>query len=295
MAQRDGLTRLEMLAALVVALFVVGLIVMVLARLREAAQLEQCKNNLKAIGEAFRGYHDASAADPAHKRLPPSRIADDYATWAVLIAPYLTKDSPLLEWDQQLTYFDQKDESRRAALIKFICPARMRSDLESAAGDRDRTGKQIPGAVGDYGNGAGDNSKGHDWTGPHADGAIVIALVLERKGDRIVKWQSRTGLESLTRGESHTMLLGEKHALPDHLGDADFGDGSLYNGGKPASFSRIAGPDNPVARWIDEPFNNNFGSWHQGVCNFLFADGSVKALAKDISPTVLGQLGRRGN
>ena len=118
--------------------------------------------------------------------------------------------------------------------------------------------------------------------------------MLQRKGDRIVKWESRTSFESLTRGQSYTLLLGEKHALPDHLGDAEFGDGSLYNGARPANFSRIAGPGYPLAKAIDLPFNNNFGSWHNGICHFLMADGTVRPMAIDVSESVLGQLARRG-
>ncbi len=97
MIQRKGLTRLEILLALVAALFAVGLVAMMISRQRENALRVQCRNNLKLLGEAFRRYHDASAADPALQRLPPARIADGYATWAVLLAPHLTKGNPAVE------------------------------------------------------------------------------------------------------------------------------------------------------------------------------------------------------
>lgn len=294
MTHRIGLTRLEILVALVAAIFVVGLVAMMVARQRENAVRVQCRNNLKMLGEAFRKYHDASSADKKLKRLPPARIADGYATWAVLLAPYLTDDHKLLGWDQQATYFDQRDEVRQAVLIQFICPARRRNDMLSEAGDLDKAGTHISGAVGDYGCVAGDGAKDHDWSGPNANGALVSADVLQRKGDRIVMWESRTSFESLTRGQSYTLLLGEKHALPDHLGDAEFGDGSLYDGARPANFARVAGPGFPLARAIDEPFNNNFGSWHNGICHFLMADGAVRVMAIDVTDTVLGQLARRG-
>jgi hypothetical protein len=286
MIQRRGLTRLEILIALVAALFAIGLVAMMIARQRENALRVQCRNNLKLLGEAFHRYQDAS--------LPPARIADGYATWAVLLAPHLTKDHPLLGWDQQTSYFAQADDVRQAVLIQFICPSRRRPDMLSQAGDLDKAGTHISGAVGDYGAVAGDGSKDHDWTGPKANGALILADVLQSNGERIVKWQSRTGYESLTRGQSYTLLLGEKHALPDHLGDAEFGDGSLYNGAQPANFARIAGPGYPLANAIDAPFNNNFGSWHNGICHFLMADTTVRPMAIDVSESVLGQLARRG-
>jgi Protein of unknown function (DUF1559) len=293
MIRRRGLTRLEILAALVVAFFALGVVAMMIARQRERMMRVQCSNNMKMLGEAMHQYHDVSSADKKLKRLPPSRIADGYATWGVLLAPYLTKESSLLAWDEQLSYFDQKDDARQPVLIQFICPARRRDDLLSAAGDFDKAGKHISGAVGDYGAVAGDGSKDHDWTGPNANGALVIADVLQRNGDRIVKWESRTSFESLTRGQSETMLLGEKHVLPDHLGDAEFGDGSLYNGARPANFSRVAGPGFPLAQSMDAPFNNNFGSWHHGICHFLMADGTVRPMAIHVSEFVLGEIARR--
>jgi len=234
---RAGLTRLEILVAVVFTLAAVGLAVMVIARTREAALREQCKNNLRMLGEAFRAYHDASSAETSLQRLPPARIADGYATWAVLLGPHLTKEHALLSWDQQLPYYQQSDETRQAPLANFLCPARRRADLLSVAGDVDRAGKLFPGAVGDYACVAGDGAKEHDWTGPRANGPLVIAEVLQSKGDRILKWRSETSYASFARGQSYTLLVGEKHAMPDHLGDAEFGDGSLYNGGKPANFS----------------------------------------------------------
>jgi hypothetical protein len=291
---RPGLTRLEMLVIVAFALGALGLIVMGIARTRQAALREQCKNNLRVLGESIRAYSDASAADKARQRLPAARIADGYATWPVLLAPYLSEDHALLQWDKETTYFQQTDAVRQAAYVKFICPARRREDLLSISGDIDKAGKEFSGAVGDYACVAGDGSKEHDWTGPDANGAIILAKVLERKGDRILKWESRTSYASLTRGESYTLLIGEKHVPIGHLGEAQAGDGSIYNGALPANFSRVGGPGFPLAREIDAPVNNNFGSWHPGVCQFLMADNSVNVMAVDISESVLGKLARRG-
>ena len=264
---------------------------MVIARHRENAQREHCKDNLRQIGQAIQAYHVASAADEALQRLPPSRIAEGYATWAVLLTPHLIKEHPLHKWDRQLSYFAQLEEVREARLILFFCPTRIRDDTLSQAGDLDAAKKHVPGALGDYASVAGDNAE--DWTGPKANGALMIADDVERKDDLILRWQSRTSYNSLARGTAYTLLVGEKHVAPEHVADAAFGDGSLYNGQNPASFSRIAGPGFTIAD-IDAPFNKNFGSYHNGVCHFLNADSSVRALTPTISESVLGQLARRG-
>jgi len=268
---------------------------MLLARHRENAQQVQCRNNLKRIGEAFQSYHDLSAANKASRYLPPSRLAEGYATWAVLLAPHLLKEHPLQEWNQHESYFAQKDEIRKSLVIMFFCPSRPRSEMLSHAGDVDKAGAHFPGGLGDYACVAGDGSAEHDWTGPNANGALKIADVLERKGDRLLRWKSRTSLVSLNQNESYKLLVGEKHVKADHQGDAAFGDGSFYNGQSPASFSRVAGPGYPLAPAIDAPFNNNFGSYHKDACLFLFADKSVRPFTTNTSELVLGRMARRGD
>jgi hypothetical protein len=290
---RRALTKLELLVAVALGVFVVGFLIMLLTRHRENSLRVACSNNLRVIGLAVQAYHDKSAGDPARKYLPPSRIADRYATWAVLIAPHLVKESPLHRWDVEKSYFVQEEEVRQARLFMYFCPARRRADTLSEAGDLDE-GKNVPGALGDYAAVAGDGSPEHDWTGVKANGALVIAVNIQRKDDRITQWSSQTSLESLTRGTQFTLLVGEKHVPIDHYGDAKFGDGSLYNGQNPASFSRIAGPGFPIAPSMDAPFNNNFGSAHDNICNFLMADASVRSMTFDTSEIVLGDLARRG-
>ena len=258
---RRGITVIEVLVVIMICLVGAGLGVMLLARHRDNAQRAHCQNNLRLIGNAFRAYHMNSSADEKARVLPPSCIADGYATWAVILAPHLIDKHPLTQWDMEQTYFAQADEARQARLAMYFCPARPRADTLSQAGDVDSTGKHFPGGLGDYASVAGDGSAEHDWTGPKANGAVIEADVIERKDDRIVKWKSRTNIAGLTRGDSYTFLVGEKHVQADHFGAAAFGDGSLYNGQHPASFSRVAGPGFPIAS-IDAPFNKNFGSGH---------------------------------
>ena len=80
----------------------------------------------------------------------------------------------------------------------------------------------------------------------------------------------------------------------DGFAQAAFGDGSLYNGANPLSFARGRAGVPVGDRRSDAPVNKNFGSYHNGVVNFLMADTSYRAMAIDTSGAVLGQLARRG-
>src|SRR5262249_43820559 len=119
---------------------------------------------------------------------------------------------------------------------------------------------------------------------------------------RLAPWKSQTQFTTITDGLSHTLLIGEKYLKPGTFGinvpanlAANFGDGSIYNGDHPWVVSRVAGVASPLARGPDDAFVSQFGSWHPGVCQFVMADGSVRAVPASIDPTVLGYLSQRND
>ena len=266
---------------------------MFIARQRENGLRLQCANNLRRLGV---GVHSFADPKTPNSLLPPARIADEYATWAVLLAPHLVKEHPLHHWDKSRTYFAQDASVREALVPLYFCPARQRTSWLSVAGDIDAATKQhVAGAVGDYAGVAGTGDPAHPWDGPDADGPLILGEVLERQGERIVRWRGRTSLAAIqqTHGLSTMLLIGEKHVLSERQGQAAAGDGSLYDGQSAASCSRVAGPGYGLAASESDPFNTNFGSAHPGLCQFLQADGSLRTFAVDVSATVLGQMSRR--
>ncbi len=283
MHSRRGFSLVQAIVVLVFLAVGLGVAITLISRQRENALRVQCTLSLKRHGDAIHAYHDKSRA------LPPSRIADGYATWLVFVAPYMQKDSPLTRWDLERQYSAQADEVRESRMPSQFCPARRRSETLSEAGDLDTNGKHYPGGLGDYASVAGDGSKDDG-----DNGAIVPAINVERQGDRVVKWKSLTGLASLSRGQEYTFLIGEKHVTPSGLGDAQRGDGAIYNGGQPANFARVAGVGFPLVPDVDLEDKTRFGSWHRGVCHFLFADTGVRAMTPATSEFVLATFARRG-
>jgi hypothetical protein len=284
-AVRRGITFLEIAVILVVALTLLGLGMFFLFQQREAAQRMHCGHNLLLLGKAIHAYHD-KGPKPAQS-LPPARIAEGYATWVVLIAPFLKTGHALETWELSKPYQDQPATVREAWLTEMFCPSRFRPGQLSGPGEA----ANLPGAVGDYGCVAGNGQT--DWTGLDANGPMVQARVLEKKGDLILRWQSQTNFDSLKRGKSYTLLLGEKHVPMNHFGQAGQGDGAVVNVQNPAYFSRIGGPGFPLATSPEAPFHDNFGSYHPGITQFLYADLSVRPLANDINEQVLGELATR--
>src|SRR5262245_65572341 len=85
--QRPAFTLVEMLVVIAVIAILMGLLLPAVQWAREAANRTSCGNNLKQIGLATHLY------EFNHKRLPPSALENEAATWAWLILPYLEQDN----------------------------------------------------------------------------------------------------------------------------------------------------------------------------------------------------------
>jgi hypothetical protein len=95
----------------------------------------------------------------------------------------------------------------------------------------------------------------------------------------------------ITDGLSNTLLVGEKHVPADSF-DTYPWDCSLYDGHNPICSTRAGGPAFPIAQSASDP-GWKFGSAHPNVVQFVFGDGSVRALMKSIDPNTLGLLANR--
>jgi hypothetical protein len=287
------LTVIELIVVVIIVVTVVAVLLTGIPRLREHANRVRCADNLRQQGDAVRLFRDARGF------LPASRIADRYATWAVQLAPYLKlpDTNRLTAWDLPKSYYVQPDDVRAAQVLPYYCPSRRQPPQLTTSGDMPVNGQpaaqSFRGALGDYACCSGDSDPSHPWRDAEANGAIILAEVLERAGDDIRAWRGRTDLASLKRGQSNTILVGEKHVPWGRFGEGQAGDGSLYNGDYPVASARVGGVGYGLASGPEAPFHDNFGSYHPGVCQFLMGDGAVRVLTNNVSEGVLGRLTTR--
>jgi prepilin-type N-terminal cleavage/methylation domain-containing protein/prepilin-type processing-associated H-X9-DG protein len=250
--RRSAFTLIELLVVIAIIGILIALLLPAVQKVREAANRASCSNNLKQIGLASHNFHDSFGF------LPPSTIRDDWATWAVLVLPYIEQDNIYRFWDLQLRYQEQPPEARENNLKIFFCPSRRSSsgvgfsqnDLPGTSDPASALGS-MPGGLSDYAcNGGNDSTNNRpngamtvaNATGVEPGNGMIIhgSFNMSPVGTRITSWTGVISFARITDGTSNTLLVGEKHIRRGSR-DGKNEDRSVYSGSNANTFSRLAG------------------------------------------------------
>jgi len=279
--QRDrGFTLVELLVVIAIIGVLVALLLPAVQAAREAARRTQCVNHLKQMGLAVQNFHDT------YHHIPYTRH-DTRETCFLLLLPFMEQRAHYEKWDLKKAYYDQTQEVREKTFKFYLCPSRVRPTplLSLPESDKHQNGTtpHTPGGVADYATNAGTPPGTTDyWPGMNgvtendrANGPFWY------KGPPLLKFAN------VSDGISNVVFIGEKHVRKSQL---NF-DGSIWNGDHGASFKKL-GIGAPIARDMNATVGQ-FGSYHPGVCQFVFGDGAVRALSVSTDLTTLDRLANR--
>jgi prepilin-type N-terminal cleavage/methylation domain-containing protein len=309
---RKGFTLIELLVVIAIIAVLVGLLVPAVQKVREAANRMSCSNNLKQFGLAVHNYEGVIGF------IPPSRLnRDGCMTWYALLLPFIEQDNLYKSWTSpDDSFYLQSDAVRQAQVKIFYCPSRRspgQLSINNQTGDWPERGqpaaKPYPGALGDYACVTGDNqsASGESSDTPSTTG-MMIAAAYKNVGNRMNVtglWTHINKFASVTDGLSNTIMIGEKHVPLGSEGVSllasgkYIGDGSIYNSDMLQNVGRAAGIRNPLALSPTDSFGTqnieSFGSFHTGVVQFVFGDGSVRVLRTSIPSATLAILANKSD
>jgi prepilin-type N-terminal cleavage/methylation domain-containing protein len=298
----SGFTLIELLVVIAIIAILIALLVPAVQRAREAANVAQCKNQLKQIGLAFLTHHDTLKAFPSgggsyqssdfcyrhNGSGPPADYNMQTWGWALQILPYI---------EQQDLWANATDAViAETPIVTYMCPSFRGPVFRpfTPYGNGPATRR----AVMDYMACGGSNGLTADpgRVDNLLDGAVVPSKGYCRHARRIT---------DITDGTSQSLLVGEKAVDPAIAWASDIPPGCSEEQGYVAGWDYDAvgfakgyygsyATITPIR--IDREDQNQigmcdarFGSVHE---NFLavFCDGSVHAVNYAISSTVWGRL-----
>jgi prepilin-type N-terminal cleavage/methylation domain-containing protein len=307
---RPAFTLVELLVVIAVLAVLLGLLLPAVQRVREAANRAACANNLKQIGLALHNYINAEGCFPAGylrsagppggagRVGPPPPAFDRPAPWmlegqapgwgwAALLLPYLEQDALARGIQYQLPVESPTNRAPRTVRLPvYTCPSDYHTGVFTVQA---------------YSSGEGlADAATNSYAACYGLGQFL--QFQPEEGNGIFYRNSRTRVADVLDGTSNTLAIGERAALFTQTPWA----GAMSDGS-----ARVT-PDAPVYcshtfptpamvlarvgfRPLNDPWSEpyDFFAPHRAVVQFVFADGSARALNVGLDPQILGALATR--
>jgi prepilin-type processing-associated H-X9-DG protein len=267
----------------------IGLLLPAVQRVREAANRTTCLNQLKQIGLALHSLHDSRGAFPAgylcQPRPDPLYTAPGWG-WATQLLLYVEQDPLDRQINRSLSIADPNNVDIRTTPLKlFNCPSDTGTGIFSVL---DAGGNPIVDAA--------TNSYAACYG---AGGEISDA---PGAGNGIFFRNSRIRIADVLDGSSNTIAVGERGAFftkTAWAGAVNGGTARVTEGAPTTSAAVEGAPVQTLAHTGSHTINagdadpDDFFTPHMNICNFVFADGSVRPLQAKVELRLLQALSTR--
>jgi prepilin-type N-terminal cleavage/methylation domain-containing protein len=293
-----GFTLVELLVVIGIIGVLVALLLPAVQAAREAARRASCVNNLKQMGLALHGYHDA------HGTLPPGGIMEgpccetkSHTSWTIAILPFVEEDAVYARYVQAAFNEDTVNAPVREALIDvFTCPSE--PDARSLRNRESGPGMALLWAPGSYRAMTGLSADGN-WWGNFLGGMPRLPIsfrgplhTVGNPGPAHGDVLSTVRFSEISDGLSKTIAIGERSV---ELNDDEhhrrrtawaYSYGS-YNKSGVYLQSRMFLRDVDACIAVggqggEDPCKQGWSSFHENGSFFANCDGAVQFLTTDV-------------
>jgi prepilin-type N-terminal cleavage/methylation domain-containing protein/prepilin-type processing-associated H-X9-DG protein len=301
-----GFTLVELLVVIAIIGILVALLLPAIQAAREAARRAQCVNNLKQLGLALHGHHDAQ------KHLPPGRLGCDGSGPASLCAgqtdtfrsgmsgfvfllPYLEEPALYALYDKSLPIWPRTTAWYTANNLQLVAarPSVMVCPSDQALAFSENT--LIDSSVSVYSLPAGAQAAVGSYA--FVAGTLGVSTAGDAKfaNDGLFYYVVTHKFTKVTDGTSHTMMVGE--VIDGHTQNSS----NIWTRAVRSMDSQRS-TDNPLNTWPGQPIastqyglavNGAFASRHPGGCQFVFGDAHVEFLQENLDAKIYNALATR--